>query len=167
MFLTSICSMKYHKSQFLCDFRHEGVNIWKCSRVLSCILKKQPQATRKSKEKSLIWQNKVQRHWNIINLNFCVILGMKGLIFENTQGYSLDTRLYFEEGPLSYKKQQRKELHMPKQGSTALKYHKSQFLRDFGHEGVNIWKCSRVFTGYPPVFWRGTPKLQETAEKKT
>ena len=63
---------------------------------------------------------------------------MKGLIFENTQGYSLDTHLYFEEVLLSYKKQQRNKLHMPKQGSTALEYHKSKFLRDFGHEGVNI-----------------------------
>ena len=51
-----------------------------------------------------------------------------------------------------------------------MKYHKSQFLcvlGHFGHEGVNIWKCSRVTARHPPVFWRGTPKLQETATKKT
>ena len=35
---------------------------------------------------------------------------IKGLIFKNAQGYSLDTRLYVDEGPPSYKKQQRKKL---------------------------------------------------------
>ena len=48
-----------------------------------------------------------------------------------------------------------------------MKYHKSQFLFDFGHEGVNIGKCLRELTRNPPVFWRGYPKLQETAKKKT
>ena len=86
----------------------------------SCILKRQPQATRNSKEKGFIWQNKVQQHWNIINPNFCVILGMKVLISENAQGCSLGTLLYFEEATPSYKKQQRKKLHMTKRGSTGL-----------------------------------------------
>ena len=55
-------------------------------RAPPCILKKQPQATSNSKEKGFIWQNKLQQHWNIIYVRLCVILGMKGLIYENDQG---------------------------------------------------------------------------------
>ena len=63
---------------------------------------------------------------------------MKGLISKNDQGWSSGILLYFEEATPSYNKQQRKMLHMAKQASTAMTYHKSQSLCDFGHEGVNI-----------------------------
>ena len=56
---------------------------------------------------------------------------------------------------------------MTKEDSTALTYPIFRFLCDFGHEGVNIRRYSRVLTEYPPVFRRGNPKLQETAKKHT
>ena len=47
---------------------------------------------------------------------FLCAFGMEGLISENAQGCSPGTLLYFEEANPSYKKQQRKKLHMTKQG---------------------------------------------------
>ena len=44
----------------------------------------------------------------------------------------------FKKQPQATRNRKEKKLHMTKQGSTALKYHKSQFFCDFGHEGVNI-----------------------------
>ena len=85
---------------------------------------------------------------------------------KNSQECSPDTLLYFEEVILNYKKQQRKKLHMTKQGSTALKYHKSQFLCDFCHEGVNIWKCSRVLLGTLLYFEEATPSYKKQQRKK-
>ena len=121
---------------------------------------------KKRQKISFIWQNKVQQHWNITNQIFCVILGTKRLgLSKNTQGFSLGTLLYFEGATPSYKKQQSEKLHMTEKVLSHWNTH--PFLCDFGHEGVNIRKCSSLLTEYPPVFWRGNPKLQETAKKHT
>ena len=95
-----------------------------------------------------------------------MILGTKRLgLSKNTQGFSLGTLLYFEGATPSYKKQQSEKLHMTEK--VLLHWNTHPFLCDFGHEGVNIRRYSRVLTEYPPVFRRGNPKLQETVKKKS
>ena len=64
------------------------------------------------------------------------VLTMKGLISENAQGVSPSTLLYFEYVALSYKKQQRKKLYPPKQGSTP-------WLPDY-HPHVALHKDTRA-----------------------
>ena len=116
----SSTTLKYHKSKFVCDFRHEEVNrpIWKHSRVLTGHPVVFWRGNPKLQVKSFIWQIRFNRI-EISYLYFCVILAMKGLISENAQVCSLSTLLYFEEATPSYKKELRNILHMTEQDSTA------------------------------------------------
>ena len=76
-------------------------------RAPSCILNRQPQATRSSKEKRFIRQNQLQQHWNTKYLNVLWFWAWRGYYLEMLKG-----------------------------------------------------------TGHLLVFWRGNPKLQETVKKK-
>ena len=95
-------SIKYPISKLLYYFGHEGVSIWKCSRVLTGHLlvfwRGNPKLQETVKKKSFMWQKKIQQHWHIIYLVFCVILAMKGFISVNAH------LLYFEEATQATRK---------------------------------------------------------------
>ena len=76
---------------------------------------RQPQATRK--KCNMTKQASTGLTYDRLHLHFCVIWGIKGLIYENAQGWSSGTLEHFEEATPSYKKQQRIKLHT-KQAST-------------------------------------------------